>query len=167
MSKSFVPPSDVTWLYPYANTYFPLGMLPPTAMYLMGSNPGNTVRLTLRHPSGSTEPAALSTPRRPRSRGGRAPWSGRARHPRDARGASTHESGRATDDAGGSCSPRRRRRARRWRGARSCDEAPPKAEAAVRDHARGASRRLPLRAPYALWRSEGLRPRCVISLLAQ
>jgi hypothetical protein len=50
--------STATWLYPYANTYFPMGMLPPVIQYKYstavgaGITPG--VKVTLRYPAGST-----------------------------------------------------------------------------------------------------------------
>lgn len=49
-----VTPSDVFWLYPYEDTVFPLALPAPVIMYKMGGNPGNTVKVGLRFPSGST-----------------------------------------------------------------------------------------------------------------
>ena len=52
--------STATWLYPYAATYFPLGLLPPVIQYKYSTagDPGGSgtpaVRLSLRYPAGST-----------------------------------------------------------------------------------------------------------------
>ncbi len=51
-------PSNAIWLYPYANTYFPLGLPAPVVMYKMSANPGNSVKIGLRYPSGSTAATA-------------------------------------------------------------------------------------------------------------
>ena len=46
--------STVSWLYPYEDTYFPLGLLAPTVQYSYTTTTGNgkAVRVSLRYPSG-------------------------------------------------------------------------------------------------------------------
>ncbi|HVZ34309.1 MAG TPA: lamin tail domain-containing protein, partial [Polyangiaceae bacterium] len=46
--------STATWLYPYANTYFPLGLTAPVIQYTFSSAPASAqaVKVTLRYPSG-------------------------------------------------------------------------------------------------------------------
>lgn len=51
-------PSDATLLYPYEGTFFPLGLPPPVVQYKMAANPGNTVKVVLRYPSGATNATA-------------------------------------------------------------------------------------------------------------
>ncbi len=51
--------SNATWLYPYADTFFPLGLPPPVVQYKMSANAGNSVKVSLRFPSGSTSAAAV------------------------------------------------------------------------------------------------------------
>lgn len=46
--------SNATFLYPYEETFFPLGLPPPVVMFKAAANPGNSVKLVLRYPSGST-----------------------------------------------------------------------------------------------------------------
>ncbi len=46
--------SNATWLYPYADTWFPLGLLAPVIQYKVGANPGNAVKVSLRYPVGAT-----------------------------------------------------------------------------------------------------------------
>jgi hypothetical protein len=62
IGKFLLSPSasqSVTWLYPYAGTYFPLGLLAPVVQYRGGTGAGGTVKASLRYPSGTT--AAAST----------------------------------------------------------------------------------------------------------
>lgn len=47
-------PSNVTFLYPYEDTFFPLGLPPPVVQFKAAANPGNSTKLVLRYPSGST-----------------------------------------------------------------------------------------------------------------
>ncbi len=51
--------NTVTWLYPYANTYFPLALPAPVVMYSFGVAPGtppaSSVKMSLRYPAGTTE----------------------------------------------------------------------------------------------------------------
>jgi hypothetical protein len=46
--------STATWLYPYANTYFPLGLLPPAVLYRYEVAGGGAVKVSLRYPTGQT-----------------------------------------------------------------------------------------------------------------
>jgi hypothetical protein len=50
--------NSVTWLYPYANTYFPLGLPAPTLQYSYTSGAGGAVKATLRYPANSTAASA-------------------------------------------------------------------------------------------------------------
>lgn len=51
--------SSVTWLYPYASTFIPLGLLPPVVQYWYSSgSTGGAVKVSLRYPSGSTASTA-------------------------------------------------------------------------------------------------------------
>jgi hypothetical protein len=50
--------NSVTWLYPYANTYFPLGLPAPTLQYAYSSGAGGAVKATLRYPANATAAAA-------------------------------------------------------------------------------------------------------------
>jgi hypothetical protein len=45
--------NSVTWLYPYAATYFPLGLLAPVVQY-RSSGAAGAVKVSLRYPSGTT-----------------------------------------------------------------------------------------------------------------
>lgn len=51
--------TNATWLYPYADTFFPLGLPPPVVQYKMAANAGNSVKVSLRYPTGATSAAAL------------------------------------------------------------------------------------------------------------
>jgi hypothetical protein len=51
--------TDVSWLYPYAGTYFPLALPAPVVMYAMAANPHGTAKVTLRYPSGSTATTSI------------------------------------------------------------------------------------------------------------
>lgn len=42
--------STAAWLYPYANTYFPLGLLPPAFLYNYSVPGGGAVKVSLRYP---------------------------------------------------------------------------------------------------------------------
>jgi hypothetical protein len=46
--------STATWLYPYANTYFPLGLLPPALLYRYEVAGGGAVKVSLRYPTGQS-----------------------------------------------------------------------------------------------------------------
>ena len=50
--------SDATWLYPYADTWFPMGLLAPVVQYKVAANPGSTVKVSLRYPVGAAAAAA-------------------------------------------------------------------------------------------------------------
>jgi hypothetical protein len=50
--------NNVTWLYPYANTYFPLGLPAPVLQYSYASGTGGAVKATLRYPANATAAAA-------------------------------------------------------------------------------------------------------------
>jgi hypothetical protein len=55
--------STASWLYPYANTYFPLALPAPVVMYKYAATPSGTapkgaVKLSLRYPAGTTEAAS-------------------------------------------------------------------------------------------------------------
>lgn len=50
--------NSVTWLYPYASTFFPLGLPAPILQYSYTSGSGGAVKATLRYPAGSTAAAA-------------------------------------------------------------------------------------------------------------
>jgi hypothetical protein len=50
--------NSVTWLYPYANTYFPLGLPSPTLQYSYSSGAGGAVEATLRYPANATAATA-------------------------------------------------------------------------------------------------------------
>lgn len=51
--------ANVDWLYPYVDTWFPLGLLAPVIQYKVPSNPGNTAKVSLRYPVGA--PASSAT----------------------------------------------------------------------------------------------------------
>lgn len=53
--------STAVWLYPYAQTYFPLGLLAPVAQYYYTTSTGNgkAVKLSLRYPANSTVAGSL------------------------------------------------------------------------------------------------------------
>ncbi|HEX2876125.1 MAG TPA: hypothetical protein VHP33_32965 [Polyangiaceae bacterium] len=46
--------STAAWLYPYANTYFPLGLLPPALMYSYSVAGGGAVKVSLRYPANAS-----------------------------------------------------------------------------------------------------------------
>jgi hypothetical protein len=48
------------WLYPYASTYFPLGLLAPVIQYNYASGSGKAVKVSLRYPKNSATPAAAT-----------------------------------------------------------------------------------------------------------
>jgi hypothetical protein len=52
--------STATWLYPYADTYFPLGLLAPVLQYKYSSTCGNgrSVKYSLRYPAGASATSA-------------------------------------------------------------------------------------------------------------
>jgi len=51
--------SRVSWLYPYASTYFPLGLLAPVVQYWYSTEAsGGAVKVSLRYPSGATAAAS-------------------------------------------------------------------------------------------------------------
>jgi hypothetical protein len=50
--------STASWLYPYANTYLPLGLPAPTIQYRYTAGTGKSVKVSLRYPVGSTAGAA-------------------------------------------------------------------------------------------------------------
>ncbi len=50
--------NSVTWLYPYAATFFPLGLPAPILQYSYSSGAGGAVKATLRYPANSTAAAA-------------------------------------------------------------------------------------------------------------
>lgn len=50
--------NSVAWLYPYANTYFPLGLPAPVLQYSYTSGVGGAVKATLRYPANSSAAAA-------------------------------------------------------------------------------------------------------------
>jgi hypothetical protein len=50
--------NSVTWLYPYANTYFPLGLPAPILQYAYSSGAGGAVEATLRYPANATAATA-------------------------------------------------------------------------------------------------------------
>src|SRR6185295_2281443 len=53
--------STAVWLYPYAQTYFPLGLLAPVSQYYYTNATGNgkAVKVSLRYPANSTVSGAL------------------------------------------------------------------------------------------------------------
>jgi len=50
--------STATWLYPYASTYFPLGLLPPAVLYRYSPTGAGAVKVSLRYPTGQTATGA-------------------------------------------------------------------------------------------------------------
>ncbi|MGC4089238.1 MAG: dickkopf-related protein [Polyangiaceae bacterium] len=50
--------NTVTWLYPYASTFLPLGLPAPVIQYRAGTGAGGAVKVSLRYPSGSTASTA-------------------------------------------------------------------------------------------------------------
>lgn len=50
--------TTATWLYPYAATYFPLGLLPPALLYRYSVAGGGAVKVSLRYPTGQTATGA-------------------------------------------------------------------------------------------------------------
>ncbi len=51
--------SNATWLYPYADTWFPMGLLAPVIQYKVTASPGQVVKTSLRFPVGATATNAL------------------------------------------------------------------------------------------------------------
>ena len=49
---------SVSWLYPYASTFFPLGLPAPILQYSFSSGSGGAVKATLRYPANSSAAAA-------------------------------------------------------------------------------------------------------------
>lgn len=52
--------STANWLYPYASTYFPLGLPSPTVQYSYTSGSGNAVKVSLRYPKNTATAAAAT-----------------------------------------------------------------------------------------------------------